>query len=77
MIHFNKDPARGHGIPFRICVVPGEVFGDTKKRLCERMGMGEKEFGKVRWGVLGEGFGVRVRYLEDGKYGVAQTVVEW
>ncbi|KNC97639.1 uncharacterized protein SPPG_07108 [Spizellomyces punctatus DAOM BR117] len=50
--HYNKDPSRGHGIPFTFVVRNGEPFTVTKKRLQERMGMNEKDFAKVKFAVI-------------------------
>ncbi|KAI9103187.1 cysteine proteinase [Phlyctochytrium arcticum] len=47
--HYNKDPSRGHGIPFTFVIKNGEVFSDTKQRLQDRMGMNEKDFAKVKF----------------------------
>ena len=31
--HFDKEPAKGHGVPFKFVLKPGEAFKDTRERL--------------------------------------------
>lgn len=46
--HFNKDPQRPHGVPFRFVLRPNEEFSETKKRMQQRLALGDKEFAKIR-----------------------------
>jgi len=50
--HFAKDPTRFHGVPFRFVLKPGEQFSDTRKRIQARLGMGDKEFSKIKFALL-------------------------
>ncbi|KAI8384621.1 uncharacterized protein BYT42DRAFT_493907 [Radiomyces spectabilis] len=52
VVHYNKDPARFHGIPFRFIVKKNEPFIETKKRLQKRCGMSDKEWAKVKFSLL-------------------------
>ncbi|KAG5463471.1 MAG: ICP0-binding domain of ubiquitin-specific protease 7-domain-containing protein [Olpidium bornovanus] len=67
VVHFNKEPSRIHGVPFRFTLYRDEKFADTKARLRARMGMSEKDFAKVRVCRLESqpGIAPRVRDLED------------
>lgn len=46
--HFAKEPTRFHGVPFRFVLKQGEQFSDTRKRIQQRLGMGDKEFSKIK-----------------------------
>lgn len=46
--HFFKDPNKPHGVPFRFVLRPDEVVADLKKRLQQRLALGDKEFAKIR-----------------------------
>ena len=46
--HYFKDPTRPHGVPFRFVLRPNEPFTETKKRMQQRLNLGEKEFAKIR-----------------------------
>ncbi|SCV67019.1 BQ2448_5665 [Microbotryum intermedium] len=50
--HYNKEPSRTHGIPFRFVLKPHETFNETKKRLQARLGLGDKEFAKIKFSML-------------------------
>ncbi|KAL1915750.1 uncharacterized protein VTP21DRAFT_6509 [Calcarisporiella thermophila] len=58
VVHFHRDPHMLHGLPFRFLARSGEMLEETLKRLQARLGMGEKEFAKVRVAVLRQGGGV-------------------
>ncbi|AAS54134.1 AGL357Wp [Eremothecium gossypii ATCC 10895] len=47
-----KDWENKHGISFLFTLLPGETFPETKKRLHERFGLGQKEFSKIKLGIL-------------------------
>lgn len=50
--HFQADPSRAHGIPFKFLLVAGEVFADTKKRLEKRTGIKGKAFEKIKFAFI-------------------------
>jgi len=50
--HFQKDVPRTHGVPFRFVLRPNETFDQTKERLQQRMGMGEKEFSRCKFNLV-------------------------
>lgn len=47
--HFQKDPTRPHGVPFRFVVRHGEPFVETKKRLQVRIGASDKELSRMKF----------------------------
>lgn len=46
--HYIRDPIHAHSFPFKFLIKPGETALDMKKRLQARLGMGDKEFSKVK-----------------------------
>ncbi|KAI8854157.1 cysteine proteinase [Chytridium lagenaria] len=65
LVHFNKEPARGHGVPFKFVLRQGEMFSATKERIRARMAMNEKDFAKAKFYIVVGGFG-RPKPVEDG-----------
>ncbi|KTW29759.1 hypothetical protein T552_00966 [Pneumocystis carinii B80] len=63
--HFQKEPARSHGIPFRFIIKPNEKFNETKARLLKRTGMKEKDMSKVKYAVIQQTSFAKPHYLED------------
>ena len=47
-----KDMEYRHGISFIFNLIPNETFPQTKKRLHKEFGLGEKEFNKIKIGIL-------------------------
>ncbi|CAH2354774.1 ubiquitin carboxyl-terminal hydrolase 15 [[Candida] railenensis] len=47
--HFYKNSSYHHGIPFIFPVFPGEKFVETRARLRAKMGLGRKEFDKIKF----------------------------
>ncbi|KAJ3378421.1 hypothetical protein HDU84_007571 [Entophlyctis sp. JEL0112] len=50
--HFNKEPSRGHGVPFRFVLKAGEPFSQTKTRLVASIGATDKDAGKLKFFVV-------------------------
>lgn len=48
LFQFYKDFENRHGIPFVFLMIKGEKFKHTKMRLQNKIGLGEKEFAKVK-----------------------------
>ncbi|KAG4301231.1 hypothetical protein PCK1_002541 [Pneumocystis canis] len=63
--HFQKEPTRSHGIPFRFVIKPNEKFSETKIRLLKRTGLKEKDTGKIKYAVIQQTSFAKPRYLED------------
>jgi ubiquitin carboxyl-terminal hydrolase 7 len=66
--HFQGEPSKSHGIPFRFKIIPGEVFSDTKKRLEKRTGMKGKNFEKIKFAIVKRSSYSKPTYLTDGKW---------
>ena len=47
--HYDKEPNKPHGVPFKFVLKPGERFEDTKERLKTRTGIKGKQFEKIRF----------------------------
>ncbi|GAA6026726.1 hypothetical protein JCM8097_005817 [Rhodosporidiobolus ruineniae] len=63
--HFNKEPSRTHGIPFRFVLRPGEPFSETKKRLQARTGTSEKDLAKTKFAIIQPALYVKPSAIED------------
>lgn len=65
--HFDKDPAKPHGIPFIFLVRPGEAFKDTKERISKRTGIKGKLFLNLKFALIPKGpYQMKqMRYLDD------------
>ncbi|KAJ3261949.1 hypothetical protein HDU77_000537 [Chytriomyces hyalinus] len=50
--HFNKEPSRPHGVPFKFVVIKGELFSATKARLIARAGIAEKDAAKAKFFIV-------------------------
>lgn len=68
--HFEKEPAKPHGIPFFFLVKEGEPWKDTLARLSKRTGIKGKLLEKIGFRVvkMGGGFS-RPAVVEDGEFG--------
>ncbi len=67
VFHFQNEPSRSHGMPFRFLLKEGEKFADTKKRLEKRTGLKGKSFEKIKFAVVRRAQYSRPQYLTDGK----------
>ncbi|KAK3328499.1 hypothetical protein B0T19DRAFT_424769 [Cercophora scortea] len=65
VFHFQSEPGRMHGMPFRFLVKEGEKFSETKKRLEKRTGLKGKSFEKIKFCVVKRASYSRPTYLED------------
>ncbi|KAJ3194436.1 hypothetical protein HK101_002705 [Irineochytrium annulatum] len=64
VFHFNKEPSRGHSVPFRFVLKKGEPFSATKERIRVKLGMAEKDFAKAKFVVVTGSFS-KVKPIED------------
>ena len=63
--HFDREPSKPHGVPFRFVVKPGEKFFDTRERLSKRTGVKGKLLQQIKFAVVPRGTYSKPRYLED------------
>jgi len=64
-IHFQTEPNKSHGIPFRFQIIEGEPFSETRKRLEKRTGLKGKNFEKIKFAVVRRSSYSRPTYLTD------------
>jgi ubiquitin carboxyl-terminal hydrolase 7 len=64
--HFDKEPTKPHGVPFKFVLKPGEVFKETRDRLSKRTGFKGKLLEKIKFAVVSRNMYTKPRYLEDG-----------
>ncbi|KXX73450.1 Ubiquitin carboxyl-terminal hydrolase 21 [Madurella mycetomatis] len=65
VFHFQGEPSRPHGVPFRFLLKEGETFAETKKRLEKRTGLKGKSFEKIKFAVVRRAQFSRPQYLAD------------
>ncbi|RDL40906.1 Cysteine proteinase [Venustampulla echinocandica] len=63
--HFQNEPNKAHGIPFKFRIMEGEKFSDTKKRLEKRLGIKGKNFEKIKFAVVKRSSYSKPIYLSD------------
>ena len=67
--HFEKEPAKAHGVPFIFFVKNGETFTDAKERISKRTGFKGKNLEKIKFGVVKGGqIYSRPTWIDDGKH---------
>ena len=59
-----------HGISFLFNLIPNEYFPETRRRLHQKFGLGQKEFSKIKLGILfttpqGKSFKSLQNYTEE------------
>jgi ubiquitin carboxyl-terminal hydrolase 7 len=64
--HFDKEPSKTHGVPFKFILKLGEPFKDTRERLGKRTGFKGKLLEKIKVAIVSRGTYSKPRYLEDG-----------
>ena len=75
--HYDKEPSKPHGVPFKFVIKPGERFVDTKERLKARTGIKGKQFEKIRFTLVPRRqFSIPIA-LEDGKSPAPQSARFW
>jgi ubiquitin carboxyl-terminal hydrolase 7 len=68
VFHFQSEPNKTHGIPFRFLIKPDEKFSDTKKRLEKRTGLKGKNFEKIKFAKVKRSMYATPDYLNDGEF---------
>ncbi|KAI9891263.1 MAG: hypothetical protein M1814_002953 [Vezdaea aestivalis] len=63
--HFNKEPGKVHGIPFKFIIKADELFKDTKVRLEKRTGLKGKMLEKIKFAVVTRLSYSKPVYLKD------------
>jgi ubiquitin carboxyl-terminal hydrolase 7 len=65
--HFDKEPTKPHGVPFKFVLKPGELFKETTERLSKRTGIKGKLLEKIKFAIVSRNLYAKPRYLEDGE----------
>lgn len=63
--HFDKEPSKPHGVPFKFILKPGEQFKETRERLGKRTGIKGKLLEKIKFAIVSRSTYSKPRYLED------------
>lgn len=63
--HFQSEPNRMHGMPFKFLLKEGEPFLETKKRLEKRTAIRGKNFEKIKFAIVRRSSYSRPHYLND------------
>jgi ubiquitin carboxyl-terminal hydrolase 7 len=63
--HFDKEPNKPHGIPFRFFLKPGEKTSDLRERISKRTGIKGKLLQNIKFAIVPRGLYPKARYLED------------
>lgn len=63
--HYQNEPNRLHGMPFKFLLKEGEPFSETKKRLEKRTAIRGKNFEKIKFSVVRRSQYSRPQYLKD------------
>ncbi|KFX95987.1 hypothetical protein V490_03572 [Pseudogymnoascus sp. VKM F-3557] len=63
--HFQGEPNKPHGIPFKFSIRRDEKFSETRKRLEKRTGIKGKNFEKIKFAVVKRSSYSKPTYLED------------
>jgi ubiquitin carboxyl-terminal hydrolase 7 len=63
--HFDKEPSKPHGVPFKFVIKPNEKFKETRERLSKRTGIKGKMLQQIKFAVVPRGLYPKPRYLED------------
>lgn len=64
--HFDKEPNKPHGVPFKFMLKEGEAFKDTRERLSKRTGIKGKQLEKIKFALVSRVMYSKPRYLQDG-----------
>ncbi|WPG98330.1 Hypothetical protein R9X50_00111900 [Acrodontium crateriforme] len=51
-MHFEKEPSKGHSVPFVFLIKDGEPFSETKLRLSKKTGIKGKNLEKIRFAII-------------------------
>ncbi|KAI9740466.1 MAG: hypothetical protein M1834_005046 [Cirrosporium novae-zelandiae] len=63
--HFEKEPNKPHGVPFKFLMKPNEPFKETKERLSKRTGIKGKPFEKIKFAAIQRAAFSKPIYLND------------
>lgn len=65
VMHFQREPARSHGIPFKFILKEGEYWADCKKRLQAKTHYKDEDFKKIKGSLIQASMYSKPVYFED------------
>lgn len=65
-LHFDREPSKPHGVPFKFILKLHEQFKDTRVRLGKRTGIKGKLLEKMKFAIVSRSMYSKPRYLEEG-----------
>ena len=63
--HFDKEPNKAHGVPFKFVLKPAETLKDMRERLSKRTGIKGKLLSNIKLSIVPRGMYAKARYLEE------------
>ena len=63
--HFDKEPNKPHGVPFKFVLKPGEATKDMRERLSKRTGIKGKLLSNIKFAIVPRGMYAKARYLDE------------
>jgi ubiquitin carboxyl-terminal hydrolase 7 len=63
--HFDKEPNKAHGVPFRFVLKPGEKTSEMRERISKRTGIKGKLLQNIKFAIVTRTMYGKARYLED------------
>lgn len=63
--HFDKEPGKPHGTPFKFFLKPGEKTTEMRERISKRTGIKGKLLQNVKFAIVPRTVYAKPRYLED------------
>lgn len=63
--HFDKEPNKVHGVPFKFYIKPGETLKEAKPRLSKRTGIKGKQFENIKFALVAKSLYSKPSYLSD------------
>ena len=63
--HFDKEPNKPHGVPFKFFLKPGEKTSEMKERISKRTSIKGKLLQNIKFAIVPKGVYAKARYLED------------
>jgi ubiquitin carboxyl-terminal hydrolase 7 len=63
--HFDKEPNKPHGVPFKFLLKPGELLKDMQERISKRTGIKGKLLQQIKFALVPKTLYGKPRYLDD------------
>lgn len=63
--HFDKEPNKPHGVPFKFLLKPDEKTREMRERISKRTGIKGKLLQQIKFAIIPRGLYAKPRYLED------------